>query len=100
METCTYFNEILIDINLTTIQSFQPSSRALRKKYEFLLLLSLHGSAGTGLSEAQFHGLFTKCRVCRTYMTRGSAQEHECPGRPKESAPAEVVIDLTGASGD
>jgi hypothetical protein len=49
-----------------------------------------------GLSEDQFLRLFVKCRVCRMYMTKGAAEGHECQGRRRESAPAEVVIDLTG----
>jgi len=42
------------------------------------MLLILDSVIGTGLPEADFQGLFVKCRECRAYMTRGTMTFHHC----------------------
>jgi len=66
--------DIYADLDTTSIPTFDPSTNIS----EFTLFLRLDSFTNPGLTEAQFRGLFTKCLGCGLFMTRRTADYHDC----------------------
>jgi hypothetical protein len=73
---------------------FDPRSHI---ETEFSLILRLDSFTDPGISEAQFRGLFSKCHFCNLYMTRRTANYHDCKEMQDDTgAEQTILLDLTG----